>query len=284
MDKEKICICCGSIFCMRRSDARYCSAACKQKAYKERKQFLNMEESEDPLMEEETDKDEIHTSQKPDRTFFKEKNFSIASNKAEKETKFVPNVNSIQKNSNLRLPFKSSLQDSARDMLKNSEREKSELPDFHRRILYKGHEVPAYWKEIYTKEEFEKLEPEIQENGDVIFSTCHKEKPKDTTSDDLVEKGNALLSKWLRKLLKMVERKRAVAEKLRGIDQEITEFINSFDYRWLMKTYKYRPFLENEFHPRIKTLLSDLKKDDYCHLTIDEKVNEMFNKTYRAVS
>lgn len=283
MNENKECAFCGQEFTPKRSDAKFCSESCKQRAYLSRKQN-GVEDMQSQLLNsnrQTTDSD----------------NYSDDSSIDEQ----VADSRQLTDDFNRKMTAKS-VTDS-REMtgflrVKNTDHSKR-FTDTRSHVTDKRYdddphriiEVTINGKKVtMMKSTYEMLDEDELKTGNFYDSEeehAEAERKKSIerikrlwtySEKDKVTSTNRQLAIWIKTLA--VFKRGARLREIKSFVGRITEFMKSSDYEYLPKGYEHKDFIENSLVPRIKRLIVNMEVEGSKEtmLVIDETYQKQLKK------
>lgn len=261
MNKE--CDFCGLEFVPKRTDAKFCSENCRQKAYLRRRQ-----EETEQLNEQIRELRTRQTTDIDEAVNFGDKDISkegIQINDSEdthnRDVKSFSRINDEVGPQPSQELQRISEMTNKRQTTDNVPRDK---PDPHERIEVeikgKAIKMPKSMIEFFGKDFFDGMEMNDSDEDPLQDSWSYSEKER-------AGRISSQLRKWIKALIRF--KKRTTLKEVKFLVQEINQAMNSFDFKYLPKGYSYKSFIEVEFYPRVKKLLVTMEANRQKRVSVE---------------
>jgi hypothetical protein len=283
MNKNKECAFCGEEFTPKRSDTKFCSESCKQRAYLSRKQ-AEVEDMQSQLWNnnrQTTDNDDYSDDSIIDEQVADRRQLTDGVTR-----KMMDNSVTDSREMTDVLRVKTTDQPKRFTDARSHFTDKRYDDDPHRMI-----EVTINGKKItMMKSTYQMLDDDELKRGEFYDSeeehaeaerkeSLQKAKQLWTYYEkDKVTNTNRQLAIWIRTL--GVFKRGARLREIKSFVSRVTEFMKSSDYEYLPKGYEHKDFIENSLVPRIKRLIANMEVEGSKEtmLVIDETYQEQLAK------
>jgi hypothetical protein len=282
MNENKECAFCGQEFTPKRSDAKFCTESCKQRAYLSRKQ-AEMEDMQSQLSKnnhQTTDIDDYSDNSSIDEpaTDSRQLTDGIIRNMTDKTVTDSREMTNV-------LRVKTTDQPKRFTDTRSHFTDKRNDDDPHRMI-----EVIINGKKVtMMKSTYEMLDEDDLKTGKFYASEEEYEAERNKSlqkakqswtyyEKDKVTNTNRQLAIWIRTL--GVFKRGVRLREIKSFLSRMTEFMKSSDYEYLPKGYEHKDFIENSLVPRIKRLIvnMELEGSKQTMLVIDEVYQKQLAK------